>query len=393
MATTIPSRHQRKAATSSSAPADLEQALYDLGIEVTGGDDDEVKGRCPYHVFYLGKEDGDPSWSVNRSTGWHNCFSCPGQGSFITLVTDMLDCSNFEAARWVSNYGLNMEQIENLPDYDERRERKKSSAVIEESDLLQFIRPPAEALAIRSISAEAARHYGVLWEPKHRAWILPIRMPDGVLIGWQSKGEKRMRSAQDVVLNHPKRMAKSLTLFGADVFPIGEPAVVLESPLDPARLLTAGLEGGVSTFGDKFSDEQMRVLRDLTDEVVWATDNDAAGRQAARIFRDGDPKTRRPAYARRFKARFLDYGLLLDAKDIGEQDVEDIHILRAVRGAKHSLLADLGESDVQRDATRLPGAGRRANGPARVPARGDGTGNRKNTNGNRRSRGTGRRIR
>lgn len=392
MATTVRNRHQRKAATS-GAPADLEQALYDLGIEVTESDDDEVKGRCPMHAFYLGREDGKPSWSVNRSTGYHNCFSCPYQGSFITLVTDMLDCSNFEAARWVSNYGLNLEQLESLPEYEERRERAKTSKVIEEADLLQFIRPPTEALAIRSLSAEAARHYGVLWDPKHRAWILPIRMPDGVLIGWQSKGEKRMRSAQDVVLNYPKRMAKSLTLFGADVFPTGAPAVVQEAPLDCVRLLTAGLEGGVATFGDKFSAEQMRVLRDLTDEVVWATDNDDAGRQAARIFRDGDPKTRRPAYARRFKVRFLDYDELDGAKDMGEQGVDDYYILRAVRGAKHSLLADLGESDVQRDAARLPRAGQRTNGPARVPARGDGTGNRKNTNVNRRSRGFGRRIR
>lgn len=377
-----------------AAPADLEQALHDLGIEITKADDDEVWALCPMHAFYTGREDNHASWSINRSTGVHSDFSCPYKGNFITLVCDMLDVGPFEAARWVKQYGLNTQQVEELPEYEERQEKRRRNPLeVTETDLAAYANPPAEALAARAISLEAAKHYGILWDPEKTEWILPIRMPDGRLIGWQRKGEKRLRRGLVVASNYPKHVPKSTTLFGADVFPRGAPAVVQESPLDCARLRTAGIAGGVSTFGDKFSDEQMRVLRDLTDEVVWASDNDDAGRAAARLFRDGDPATRRPAWSRRFRSRYLNYGMLPEGcKDIGGEvdiSVDNIYIQRAVSNAQHALLADLGESDgVQRPAPSVPGTNRGKDGRAWKGSGSRRAGGRKVPNGNRRRGGT-----
>lgn len=393
--TTVQKRGRRPEVTNvpMSAPPDLEQALYDLDIEVTGGDDDEVKGRCPYHEFYTGKSDNDPSWSVNRSTGQHNCFSCPYGGSFIGLVCDMLEIGAWDASKWIRQYGLNHERIQNLPEFEERK-KPRTSAEVEEIDLADFTNPPQKALECRGISLDSAKFYGILWDEDELSWILPIRTPDGVLIGWQAKGEKRLGGRPDVK-NHPKSMRKSVTLFGADVFPIGEPAVVQEAPLDCARILTAGVLGAVATFGDSFSDEQMNVLRDLTDEVVWGTDNDEAGRSAARMFRDGDAKTKRPAHSRRFKSRYLNYGMLPEGcKDVGEPEVADIHILRSIRGAQHALLADLGESDaVYRRAAPVPATSKKADGKPWSTAPRNGTGHRQDANSNRRRRGSGRGIR
>lgn len=398
MATTV-RRRGRPEVIDLGAPADLEQALHDLGIEITKADDDEVWALCPMHAFYTGREDNHASWSINRTSGVHSDFSCPYKGNFITLVCDMLEVGPFEAARWIKQYGLNMEQIENLPEYEERKEKRRRNPLeVTEQDLAEFSNPPPEALAVRQISAEAAKHYGILWDPDKTEWILPVRMPDGRLIGWQRKGEKRLRRALVVAKNWPMHMAKSLTLFGADVFPIGHPAVVQESPLDCARLLTAGIEGGVSTMGDKFSDEQMRVLRDLTDEVVWASDNDDAGRAAARIFCYGDPTTNRPAWSRRFRARYLNYGMIPEGcKDIGGEvdiPVDNVHIQRAVSNAQHELLANLGGADgVQRTAPPVPAANRGKDGRARKGAGSRRAGSGKVPNGNRRRGGTTRGIR
>ena len=48
-------------------------------------------------------------------------------------------------------------------------------------------RPTPKALSARRIDLEAAQHYGVRWDPSDGAWILPIRHPDGDLLGWQRK--------------------------------------------------------------------------------------------------------------------------------------------------------------------------------------------------------------
>jgi hypothetical protein len=373
----------------------MERALFDLGIEVTKADDDEVWALCPGHERYTGREDSHASWSVNRITGVHSDFSCPYKGNFVTLVCDMLEVGGFEAARWISQYGLNMQQIEELPEYTERKVRapRRAPGEIHEEDLARFSRPPSEALDIRQISAEAARHYGILWDASKTEWIIPVRMPDGQLIGWQRKGEKRLRHGLVVASNYPKYM----TLFGADKFPVGQVAIVQEAPLDCARILTAGIEGAVATFGDKFSDEQMRVLRDLTDEVIWGTDNDEAGRAAARLFRDGDHETKRPAWSRRFTARYLHYGMLPDGcKDVGgevDNPVDNVHIQRAISSAQHELLADLGESNgVHRQLKGLPGPDRGAHGRAKPGAGRGRAGNRQVSNGNRRRGKAGRRI-
>lgn len=390
-------QRRRPEGISGSAPADLEQALTDLGIEVLKADDDEVVARCPLHAYYTGKEDGSPSWSVNRQTGHHNCFSCQFGGSWIALVCELLEIGPFEAARWTKGYGLNLERAESIPEWDERADtpKAKRSKIVAESDLAQFSTPPPEALDCRSITLESARHFGVLWEPSTTRWVFPIRLADGTLIGWQWKGEHRLRGGERTVKNWPFKVQKSLTLFGADVFPTGAPAVVVEGPFEPVRLHSAGMEGGLSTWGDKFSDEQMRVLRDLTDEVIWASDNDEAGRAMARVFRDGDVKTKRPAYARRFVSRFLNYDMLPgEPKDFGEPGIDNIHILRAVRGARHVLLADLGESSgIQRQAkavssTRVPNNGRARPGTSGVRA-----GDRKDTANYRRNRKAGRGVR
>lgn len=392
-------RRQPAATSVHAAPADLEQAMTDLGLYITKADDDEVWSKCPMHAYYTGKEDGNPSWSVNRVTGYHSCFSCPFGGSWIELVCELLECGPFEAARWTNGYGLNTRAIEELPAWEDRHEEpaRKRSREVGEEDLAQFSTPPPEAIECRDLTLEAVRHFGVLWEPSSVRWVFPIRMADGRLIGWQYKGEHRLRGGNRSVENWPKRVAKSKTLFGADIFPTGAPAVVLEGPHDPVRLYVAGMEGGVSTWGDKFSDEQMRVLRDLTDEVVWASDNDDAGKAAARLFRDGDKKTKRPAFSRRFSSRFLDYEMLPDgAKDIGTEGVADTHILRAVRAAKHSLLADLGESstdDVHRGDSRLPGSRNRDNARSWQGSRGVRTRLRQDDHGHLRNRKPGRGVR
>ncbi len=52
----------------------------------------------------------------------------------------------------------------------------------------------------------------------------------------------------------------------------------MESPLDAAVLLSAGLDGGLASFGANVSEEQAQILRDRAGRIVLALDHDDAGR-------------------------------------------------------------------------------------------------------------------
>src|SRR4051794_7491637 len=323
--------------TSDVAPADLEQALTDLGIRISRSDDDEVHGWCPGHLQYTGKEDRRPSWSVNRTTGYQNCFSCSFHGTFNELVRYMLQTdSPFIAARWIRQYGLNLEAALALPDWDGRLEPPAPRTEVSEDALAAFWQPiPQWELDDRRLTREACEHFDIRWSGEEDCWVIPIRMPDGVLAGWQLKGGIRRRGYFN---NVPKRVPKSQTLFGLHQFPAGVSAKLVESPLDVPYIWQCGVEGGLANFGDTVSAAQMRLVRSLTDEIVVARDNDAAGWPEARRLRDGDGDS--PPYRRMFVMSFYTYPRNVFRKDPG--DCEPYEVRKGFREAQHALIADLG---------------------------------------------------
>jgi 5S rRNA maturation endonuclease (ribonuclease M5) len=134
--------------------------------------------------------------------------------------------------------------------------------------------PPEWAWSDRKISYDAVEAYGLKWD---RGWIIPIWSSDSVeLWGWQFK---RM----DFVSNYPKAVKKSQTLFG--LRELHETTVVLvESPLDVARLATVGVSA-VAAYGAFVSKAQLRLLIEVADRIILALDNDEEGqRQTDKIF-------------------------------------------------------------------------------------------------------------
>lgn len=373
-----------------NAPADLESALHDLGLRIYRSDDLEVTCYCPEHEARLGKEDRHPSWSVNRLTGLHNCYSCGFSGTFLGLVTSTLYGGKdvFAAARWIRQYGIDLDAARELPAWEDRvLEDAPRVAEMDEARLAFFVDPPQDELDKRFLTLEATRHYGILWDAENGAWILPIRAPGGDLLGWQYKSKRVFR-------NRPNGVPKSSTLFGINEFPIGAPAVLLESPLDVARLFCAGFEGGVAAYGVGVSDAQLRLLSEVTDELVVALDDDEDGRKHCEILRVGEWEGRRcvrQAWARQFNMRFFEYGDT-GAKDIGAmEDSSDIEY--GLFNAKHSTIARFGELSVRRPAAGLPARSSREDarprpGAARVPA-----GRRKDPGDAVRARGAARRVR
>lgn len=294
-------------------PADVPGAVARLGIKVERAVDGELWARCPRHLARTGRPDRHPSFSVNEDKGVFKCFSCGYQGSFTTLVADLLGLEPVAAGAWVASLG-SLERTARL-----LRERTAPAALPPpEPTLAGYVPPPPDALAARRIDGDGAARYGLLWDGESGGFILPIRRLDGHLLGYQYKRGKFVR-------NRPRGLAKGQTLFGAHCF-TGPVAVLVESPLDCARLWSAGIAGAVASFGADVTDRQIELLVRLADIVILALDDDEAGWLSA------------PTVAARLRGRvpvkYLRYPGR-KVKDVGE--MSDAEIGAGIDGAYSEL--------------------------------------------------------
>jgi hypothetical protein len=257
----------------------------------------------------------------NLVTG--NCFSCGFRGPFVLLVEHMLKCDRDDAVGWIRARG-GIERVKRTLDESKglRLLTRDTTLQINEASLALFVDPPAEALAKRGLSLASVQHYGILWDAAKDRWITPIRDPNtGKLWGWQAKNERYFS-------NFPKQVTKSQTLFGLEQFVEG-PAIVIESPLDVPRIFTAGVEGGLSSYGAGVSEAQMKIVQAITDECIVGLDNDKDGTTYSRWLND--------TYGKSMILRFLNYADFdEEIKDPG--NMTDDQILHSIDTAISSTL-------------------------------------------------------
>jgi hypothetical protein len=298
---------------------DVEATLNRLGVAGRASGDEFV-ARCPMHRVRTGNEDSHPSWSINLRTGLFLCFSCGYAGSIHRLIVDMGGAPDVEQAKTFAVRGSLQNTLKSIPGPYHAPNPKP---LLPESSLAGFGKPPRWALRERNLTAQSCEHYEVLWDPYDDCWILPIRDPQGGLLGWQVKGQSTR-----TFRNHPVGVKKSETLFGYSVF-AGGLMVVVESPLDAVRLHAEGIPGGVAVFGAIVSRQQI-MLMSAADEVVLALDADAAGRKASRQLLNA---TRGVLKAVRFFSYTDD-----TRKDPGELSAEEIE--SGIRNAKSRVLGE-----------------------------------------------------
>lgn len=296
---------------------DLESLLEKLKVipDEERTTDAEVFARCPGHKRRTGHPDRSPSWSINRETGQHHCFSCGYSGDLQLLVMDVLDLDVFSARRLIRSWGVDLDDLSALV-----APRKRGPLVLEtvpESYLDGFVIPPRAERIPRGLTAAACARYGVLWDPEHGGWILPIREPEEkALMGYQIKRGAwvRNRPAENKA-NDVQGVKKGETLFGIDVFP-GGVATVVESPLDVVRMESVGVEGGLAIMGQHPTNTQMDLLQEYADSVIVALDNDNEGLNAIeRVI---------VKWASRITMKVFNYGET-DAKDPGDMSRDEIH--------------------------------------------------------------------
>jgi hypothetical protein len=280
----------------------------------------------------------------------HICFSCGYKGNLPQLVCDVNEfykdvwgkdyAYDYVAARlWLSQVSeipieKLLEMVQSLPN---RIEAMPKPLEMSEARLAVFVSPPAEELAKRCITAEVAEQYGILWDKNKANWILPLREPENnKLMGWQEKG-----TVHRTFFNRPGGLQKSKTLFGIEN-QNEHVVLVVESPLDTARLASAGVTGAVAICGSSISEEQVKLLR-RSNKIIAAFDQDAAGYKASEELR----KLARKYGLNLFFFSYPSSG----AKDPGDLTSEEI--AWGIANAKSSIL---GESAyVQRHTETVSG--------------------------------------
>ncbi|MFE9834054.1 toprim domain-containing protein [Streptomyces sp. NPDC005551] len=286
-------------------------ALAELDLPILRVVGEEATSHCFKHEERTGKADRHPSWACNTETGVFNCFSCGYRGSFVKLVSDVLDVDWDDAETWVRQRG-GIERVNKILGRGQYLEDLLESQEVREyteADLALYTLPPLEARRKRGLTKDACEKYGVLWDPERDMWITPIRDFTGKLLGWQEKNERHFK-------NRPYSVKKSQALFGFHVLPPGGTAIVVESPLDCPRIESVGVSGAVSSYGADISDIQMQMLFEHSELVIIARDNDRAGWKAAEAI-----KQRYRGMGRRIG--FWNY-TGSDAKDPGDQSGNEI---------------------------------------------------------------------
>jgi len=318
---------------------DIEAVLQRLGIdyEEKGA---EALGLCPMHKSRTGKEDRFPSWWINLESGQHICFSCQYKGNVLQLICDVED---MYVKNWGDTYDYDytsaklwLAELEDLsPDklsemlaaIPRRVEATPPPPEVSEANLAPFVEPPADKLTERNISLESAQAYEILWDKFRQSWILPFREPTTKkLLGWQEKG-----TLNRTFMNRPPGLARSKTLFGLNQ--MNDSVVyVVESPLDCARLYTAGFPGAVAICGSGISDDQLRLIR-YVDRVIAAFDNpkvDAAGKKVS-------GQLAQEAIRYGINLSFFNYG------DTGKKDPGDLTDSEIAWGIENATSSLLGE--------------------------------------------------
>lgn len=282
---------------------DLRDMLDVAGVQGLRETSKEITGRCPAHRQRTGHDDRKPSWSINRSTYLHQCFSCGYRGTLTQLLVDLTGTAPIDLEDELRRQSfLSRIKVREQPE-------ETVAPVITEWGLRNLMADvPQRLLELRWLVRSAIDAYRVRWNRDTRQWVLPLWDTRGTLMGAQ------FRQAGSV-LTLPPGAAKSTTLFGYHQVKGYDWAVLVESPLDAVRLFGLGIPA-FATLGAWVSKEQVTLMARCFSYVVLALDNDKAGRQGAEV---ATSMLRRSGCA----ALHWDYTGLADndghpAKDVGD---------------------------------------------------------------------------
>ena len=287
-----------------------------------------LKGLCPFH------DERSPSFHVRPQVGYYHCFGCGESGDVYSFLRAMDHLSFTESVERLAariGYTLHYEDGGAAPETSGRTRLYQANTAVAEWFRGQLASPEAETarrfLGERGFDAGAAAHFGVGYAPK--GWngvrdalksqgftdeemlaagllsqgqrgvydrfrgrvVWPIRDVTGQTIGFgarrlydDDKGPKYLNTPETPIYK------KAQVLYGLDLakkdISRSHRVVVVEGYTDVMACHLAGVTSAIATCGTAFGADHMRVVgrivgTDVSGEVVFTFDPDAAGQKAA----------------------------------------------------------------------------------------------------------------
>lgn len=277
------------------------------------------RGLCPFH------NDTDPSFYVSPGKGFFHCFGCGASGDVISFYQKIEDLSFTDAVVQLADmfnvnvpmdafeetaYHKSTKILENLARYWHNELFKKTktnqnvisylkSRKITEKTIRSF----ELGLSIgdrtlekfiqskKSIKREDLVSAGVAYFSKGNLinrfsdrLTIPIRNKSGRVVGFGARvisdenGPKYINSPESSIfkkskllfnLNRAKKSIDSLNY-----------VIVVEGFFDVISLYEAGIENVVGTLGTSLTGIQLKLLRDITENILFFFDSDEAGQKA-----------------------------------------------------------------------------------------------------------------
>jgi DNA primase len=275
-------------------------------------------GLCPFH------QENTPSFRVTpQKQTWH-CFGC-GKGGDVFKFVELAEKTDFRGALEMLAERTGIELRSEAPQARERSQLRKRIIEMNGSaaKYYQYVlnsTPTGEVgralLERRGVSAETAEKFGLGFAPAggtslfqflqsreksiadataarlvrdgqdffRNRLIVPIRDERGQVVAFVGR---TVADDPRKYVNSPETPAysKGRVLFALDLAKEGIGtngfAVLVEGQFDVIVAHQFGVTNAIATSGTALTEDQVRLLKRFTDEVVLAFDGDSAGKQAA----------------------------------------------------------------------------------------------------------------
>jgi len=306
------------------ARIDLVDLISSYGVEVKSAGSSK-KACCPFH------HEKTPSFNINEAKGFYHCFGCGESGDAIKFVQKMEGLTFVEAVKKLAEQcGVSIEEKEDptagkrkrllalmaelaqfyhrcllkMKEASPAREYLKSRELgdeVQESFLIGYapngIAPIMKWAEKYGYTAEELDEAGIIKPPRderdhgyHRfggRLMFSIRDKQGRVVAFSGRQLVASKNSGKYV-NSPETLVfkKSKVLFGFDKAASNiaksahHEAIVCEGQIDTIRLHMCGFPVAVASQGTAFTEEHVKMLKKVADQVTLVFDDDAAGHKA-----------------------------------------------------------------------------------------------------------------
>jgi DNA primase len=283
--------------------------------------------NCPFH------NEKTPSFSVSASKGIYKCFGCGKAGNVVTFIQEHEKLSYPEAIRWLADYyKITLEESEKTPEQQQQQLAEESLRILNEfaaqffhDTLLQTEEGQTIGLSYfkeRGFRKDIIERFRLGYDPEggdaffrassqkgygpellekaglvknrngihHDIYrgrvIFPIQSMTGRVLGFGARILKKNDKAPKYI-NTPENelYVKSRVLYGMyqsrQAIGKQDECFLVEGYTDVISLHQGGVENVVASSGTSLTEDQLRLIAQLTKNLTILYDGDAAGVKAA----------------------------------------------------------------------------------------------------------------